>query len=378
LTIHDPRITILDSRLTILGGSPPHRWEDDMIAISAGRGAFSWSSLSFTVAALIGCVPQLHAQSMDELYEKAKAEKSVALVAAGPSEPYERWIREFQQLYPGVTVSFTGGLSNGLNRRINQQIADQKMASDIAIFQTIQDFVRWKREGALLSFRPQGSDAIDPAFKDEDGAFTTVGVNMVSYAYNTQLVAPADVPKSALDFLKPLFLGKLITTDPSEDDAGLIAFKGIIEKYGWDYMDKYMAQKPTFVNDGHANVSNAVAAGVMLATFDSTSTTPRLKHEGKPIEAVLSQADKIPVFLVAAAIFKDAPHPNGAKLFLDWYLAKEQQSRTGTFSARADVPPPDGFQPLASYKIDSGYRQMLSDESKLEDLKKRLAGYIHR
>ena len=330
------------------------------------------------VAALASAASQAHAQSTDELYEKAKLEKSVALVAAGPSEPYEHWIREFQQRYPGVTVAFTGGLSNGLNRSINRQIADKKMESDLAIFQTIQDFVRWKREGALLSFRPQGSDTIDPAFKDEDGAFTTVSVNMVSYAYNTQLVAPADVPRSALDFLKPLFQGKLVTTDPNEDDASLLAFRGIVEKYGWEYMDKYMAQKPSFVTTGHANVSNAIAAGVSLATFDSTSTTPRLKRDGKPIEAVLSQADAIPVFLVAAAIFKDAPHPNGAKLFLDWYLAKEQQSRTGTFSARADVSPPDGFQPLKSYKIDSGYREMLSDESKLAELRKRFAGYVHR
>jgi ABC-type Fe3+ transport system substrate-binding protein len=331
-----------------------------------------------SVAALASAASQVHAQSTDELYEKAKLEKSVALVAAGPSEPYEHWIREFQQAYPGVTVAFTGGLSNGLNRNINRQIADKKMESDLAIFQTIQDFVRWKREGALLAFRPQGSDTIDPAFKDEDGAFTTVSVNMVSYAYNTQLVAPADVPRSALDFLKPLFQGKLVTTDPSEDDASLLTFRGIVEKYGWDYMDKYMAQKPSFVTTGHANVSNAIAAGVSLATFDSTSTTPRLKRDGKPIEAVLSQADAIPVFLVAAAIFKDAPHPNGAKLFLDWYLAKEQQSRTGTFSARADVSPPDGFQPLKSYKIDSGYREMLSDESKLAELRKRFAGYVHR
>jgi ABC-type Fe3+ transport system substrate-binding protein len=330
------------------------------------------------LAALTSAASQAHAQSTDELYQKAKLEKSLALVAAGPSEPYEHWIREFQQAYPGVTVSFTGGLSNGLNRNINRQIADKKMESDLAIFQTIQDFVRWKREGALLLFSPQGSDQIAPAFKDEDGAFTTVSVNMVSYAYNTQLVAPADVPGSALDFLKPLFQGKLITTDPSEDDASLLAFRGIVEKYGWDYMDKYMAQKPSFVTTGHANVSNAVAAGVALATFDSTSTTPRLKRDGKPIEAVLSQADAIPVFLVAAAIFKDAPHPNAAKLFLDWYLAKEQQSRTGTFSARADVSPPDGFKPLASYKIDSGYRQMLSDESKLAELRKRFAGYVHR
>jgi ABC-type Fe3+ transport system substrate-binding protein len=352
------------------------RWLPNVLNADILRA--SLSALSWTAAALIGSVPQLHAQSMDELYEKAKLEKSVALVAAGPSEPYERWIREFQQLYPGVTVSFTGGLSNGLNRNINRQIADKKVVSDLAIFQTIGDFVRWKREDALLSFRPQGSDKIEGAFKDEDGTFTTVSVNTVAYAYNTQLVAPADVPKSALDFLKPLFQGKLITTDPSEDDASLITFRGIVEKYSWDYMDKYMAQKPSFVTDGHATVSNAIAAGAAFATFDSTSTTPRLKRDGKPIEAVLSQADAIPVFLVAAAIFKDAPHPNGAKLFLDWYLAKEQQSRTGTFSARSDVSPPDGFQPLASYKIDSGYRQMLSDESKLAELRKRFAGYVHR
>jgi ABC-type Fe3+ transport system substrate-binding protein len=364
--------------LVVFGGAPQQARENDMIALSAARRAVSVSSLSWTVAALILCASPLRAQSTDELYEKAKLEKSIALVAAGPSEPYERWIREFQQRYPGVTVAFTGGLSNGLNRNINQQIASKKMESDLAFFQTIQDFVRWKREGALLGFRPQGSDMIDAAFKDEDGAFTTVSVNTVAYAYNTNLLAPADVPKSALDFLKPQFQGKLITTDPSEDDASLLTFRGIVDKYGWDYMDKYLAQKPSFVTTGHANVSNAVAAGTALATFDSTSTTPRLKRDGKPIEAVFSQTDPIPVFLVAAAIFRDAPHPNGAKLFLDWYLAKEQQSRTGTFSARADVPPPDGFKPLASYKIDSGYRQMLSDEGKLVELKKRFAGSVHR
>jgi ABC-type Fe3+ transport system substrate-binding protein len=342
------------------------------------RGDDRGKAIMFAVAALIGPALPSHAQTLDELYDRAKQEKSIALVAAGPSEPYEHWIREFQQAYPGVTVSFTGGLSNGLNRRISQQILDKKVESDIAIFQTIQDFVRWKREGALLLFRPQGTDAIDPAFKDADGAFTTVSVNMVSYAYNTQLVAPADVPKSALDFLKAPFQGKLITTDPTEDDASLLTFRGIVDKYGWDYMDKYMAQKPAFVTNGHASVSNAVASGAALATFDSTSTTPRLKRDGKPIDAVLSQADAIPVFLVAAAIFKDAPHPNAARLFLDWYLAKEQQTRTGTFSARADVPPPEGFRPLASYNIDSGYREMLSDEGKLAELRKRFAGYVHR
>jgi ABC-type Fe3+ transport system substrate-binding protein len=329
-------------------------------------------------AALACCAAQARAQSMDELYEKAKLEKTVVLYGAGPTGSHDRWIRDFEQRFPGVTVVFTGGLSTELNQRIERQLASGAMETDLAILQTIQDFGKWKQAGALLAFKPEGSEAIDPAYKDEDGAFTAVSVNTIVYAYNTNLVASADVPASALDFLKSRFQGGLITTDPTEDDAGLAVFTMIVGKYGWDYMDKYMAHRPVFVRSGHAAVSNAIASGEKLATFDSTSTTPRLKQAGKPIEPVFSQADPTPVFLVGAAIFKHAPHPNAAKLYLTWYLAKEQQSRSGTFSPRADVAPPPGLKPLSSYNIDSGYRALVSDEARLTQLRKRFGSYIGR
>jgi ABC-type Fe3+ transport system substrate-binding protein len=342
----------------------------------------SWSKLAriapLLVASLAYCLAQARAESADELYEKAKLEKTLVLYGAGPTGSHDRWIKDFQQRFPGVTVALTGGLSNGLNQKIEQQLAAKKMETDLAIFQTIQDFGRWKKMGALMLFKPEGSDMIDAAYKDEDGAFTAVSVNTIVYATNTKLVPPADVPKSALDFLKPMFLGQLITTDPAEDDAGLAVFNLIVEKYGWSYMDKYLAQKPVFVTSGHATVSNAIAEGEKLTTFDSTSTTPRLKAAGKPIAPAFSQLDDTPVFLVGAAIFKDAPHPNAAKLYLTWYMAKEQQSRTGTFSPRADVPPPAGLAPLSSYKIDSGYRKLVSDETRLAELRKRFAGYVGR
>ncbi len=330
------------------------------------------------LAALAACAAQARAESLDELYAKAKLEKTLVLYGAGPTGSHDRWIREFEERFPGVAVAFTGGLSNGLNRRIEQQLASGRVETDLAIFQTIQDFGKWKRTGALLAFKPEGFDAIDPAYKDEDGAFTAVSVNTVVYAYNSKLVPATEVPASALDFLKARFQGQLITTDPTEDDAGLAVFTMIVDKYGWSYMDRYMAQEPAFVTSGHAAVSNAIAEGDKLATFDSTSTTPRLKAQGKPIEPVFSQADLTPVFLVGAAIFKDAPHPNAAKLYLSWYLAKEQQSRTGTFSPRADVPPPPGMQPLSSYKIDSGYRKLVSDEARLTELRRRFGSYIAR
>jgi ABC-type Fe3+ transport system substrate-binding protein len=330
--------------------------------------------LGLIVAALVWSAVA-RAETIDQLYEKAKLEKSLVFYAGGPVEPYERWAKEFQQRFPSLTVSVTGGFSNVLDDKINQQIKAKKLDVDMAFFQTVQDFVGWKKQGVLRPFKPEGYDKIDPRFRDKDGAFTTTSVVLLSYAYNTKGIAPGDVPTSALDFLKPQFRGKLVTAYPADDDATLFVFATIVKKYGWSYMDKYMANQPNFVQ-GHLGVLKSVASGQNLVTFDSTSsTTGALKKAGEPIDFAFPTADVMPVFFLSAGIFKDAPHPNVAKLFLTWFMGKDQQSRLGTFSARSDVPPPTGLRPLAAYKIDTGYKAFVTDEKKLVALRKRFEGY---
>jgi ABC-type Fe3+ transport system substrate-binding protein len=315
------------------------------------------------------------AQSADQLYAMAKDEKTLVFYSGGPAEPYERMAKDFEQRYPGISVSVTGGFSNVLDRKIDDQLAAKKLEVDMAIFQTVQDFVAWKKAGVLLPFKPDSYDAIDPRFRDPDGAFTTTSVVLLTYAYNTKLVAPADVPKSALDFLKPQFAGKLVTAYPADDDATLYVFDTIVKKYGWGYMKKYMAQKPNFIQ-GHLAELRSVADGTNLVTFDSTSsTTGALKKSGLPIDFAFPEYDAMPTFVVTAGILKDAPHPNAARLFLDWYMAKEQQSRLGTYSARSDVDPPPGLKPLSAYKIETGYRQFVSDEKRLVALRKKYESY---
>jgi ABC-type Fe3+ transport system substrate-binding protein len=326
-----------------------------------------------TLGILAGARPAA-AETMDELYAKAKAEGSVVVYSGGPVAPYEGFARDFEQRFPGIKVSITGGFSNVLNGRINAQLRDRKLEVDMAFFQTVQDFVAWKRQGVLLNFKPEGYEQIAPVFRDPDGAFTTVKVNQLVYAYNTRLVAPQDVPKSALDFLKPAFMGKLTTCYPADDDATLYLFHTIVQKYGWQYMDRYMANKPNFVQ-GHLGVARSVAAGTSIATFDATSTVDGLKRSGQPIESVFSAQDATPLFTVTAGIFKDAPHPNAAQLFLAWYMAKEQQSRIGVFSARVDVPPPPGLKPLSAYNTANQYREFVSDEKMLTELRKRFEGF---
>jgi ABC-type Fe3+ transport system substrate-binding protein len=340
-----------------------------------GLPAGATARVAAVALALLAGVPPTVAETMDELYAKAKAEKSVVFYSGGPVTPYEAFAKEFEQRFPGITVSITGGFSNVLNNKINQQLRDRKLDVDMAFFQTVQDFVAWKQQGVLLNFKPDGYEQIAPAFRDPDGAFTTAKVSQITYAYNSRLVPPQDVPKSALDFLKPQFEGKLITCYPADDDATLYLFHTIVEKYGWAYMDRYMANKPHFVQ-GHLGVVRSVGAGTDIVTLDATSSADGVKRAGQPIESVFSEQDATPLFTLIAGIFKDAPHPNAAKLFLTWYMAKEQQSRIGAFSARMDVPPPVGLKPLGSYNVANAYREFVTDEKTLTELRKRFESYM--
>jgi ABC-type Fe3+ transport system substrate-binding protein len=239
----------------------------------------------------------------------------------------------------------------------------------------VQDYVNWKKRDKLLAFKPDGFDQIIPGLRDPDGTYMAFAAIAIAYAYNTQLVRAEDVPKSALDFLKPAFAGKLISVYPHDDDAALYLFHLIVQKYGWSFMDRYMANKPNFIQ-GHLPVARAIAEGKMAATLDATITTAGgLKRQGAPIEIAFSAEDASPVFTVTGGIFKDAPHPNAAKLWVSWYLAKEQQSRLGTFSARLDVPPPQGFKPLTSYKIANAFREFITDDKLVADLRKRFEAY---
>lgn len=74
--------------------------------------------------------------------------------------------------------------------------------------------------------------------------------------------------------------------------------------------------------------------------------------------------------------FKDAPHQNAAKLYITWFLAKEQQSRTGTWSTRLDVPPPLGLKPIFEYQLANYFRSFITNEKLTEELRKRFEGYV--
>jgi len=317
----------------------------------------------------------VRAQPLDQLYASAKGEKTLSLWAAGPAAGYERAARAFEEQYPGIAVSLTGGLSEGLHARIEEQLSAKKVETDLAILQTIQNFIDWHSRGLLLPFKPDGFDKIDAGLKDKGGAWIAVNKIPIFYAYNTEHVQGSSVPELALDFLRPQFKGKLITSDPANDVASLFAFATIIQKYGWGYMTQYMKQEPRFV-EAHLEVARSIGSGESAATFDMTANSAiEVRRAGGKIALAGPNDDYLPVFFAAEAILRDAPHPNAAKLFVAWYLSKEWQSRTGVYSSRSDVTAPEGLPPLSLYRLEDRYVDFVGNQGQLANLRGRLERY---
>jgi len=327
------------------------------------------------VAASSGWSVPAAAQTMDQLHALARQEGNLVVWGGGPAAGHEAAARAFEQRYPGIPVTVTAGFSNMLDRKIDAQLQSGRIEADVVILQTVQDLVRWKHEGHLVHFKPDGFEAVATRFKDSNGAWVAISTNPIFYGYNTERVRHDAVPTSAIDFLRSQFKEHVISAYPSDDDATLFAFTSIIRKYGWGYMSQYMSQKPKFVQ-GHLAVAQGIGSGESVVSFDATpGTILAAQRAGGKVALAGPTDDFLPVFFSAEAVLKAAPHPNAAKLYVSWLLSKEWQSRAAGYSSRGDVPAPAGLPPLSNYRLEDRYLEFVSSEDRLADMRKRLESY---
>ena len=307
---------------------------------------------------------------LDPLYERAAAEGEVSAYLQGPPQVYAGLVNAFEVKYPKIKVRITAGRYD-LMPKIDAQIAAGTMDADLAILQTTQDYVRWKRQGALQSFAPPDFDRIPVKLKDPDAQFLPVFLVMIGLAYNPAQIPEADAPRSIPDFLKPAFKGKIVSTYPHDDDLTLYSNTLIVEKYGWDMIEKLLKQDMQFVRS-HVLVAQATAKGERPVTFDQIS-------QFNTVRFVAPDDLPMPVYPITTGIFAKAPHPNAAKLFLAFAISKQQQQRTATSGAlpvRLDIEPPAGLKPLSDYRIADGYIAFISDENRTRELRHKFEGYI--
>jgi iron(III) transport system substrate-binding protein len=293
----------------------------------------------------------------DQLVTAAKGEGQLAVLTLAGSG-YRKALDVFEQTF-GIGVELQSFASATLfTPRILQERQSGIYSFDVAQISPGTALREMKPQGVWdplrpVLFRPDVLD--DQAWQAGgfDGAFADIEKSVAfsafefevrhAFAIDTNVVKPDEI-KQLKDLLDPKWKGKMIYLDVRTGDAGQ-AFTAVRLNVGEAAVKALLVdQAPTFtldirqVAEGLVRGRNPIAMGVrpiVLKEFRDAGLGQNIKYLDLP------EADYIPS--TAVFLFNKAPHPNAAKLFLNWVLTKEGQTvwskENGSNSRRTDVPP---------------------------------------
>lgn len=188
---------------------------------------------------------------------------------------------------------------------------------------------------------------------------------------NKDIVKPDEI-KSYRDLLNPKWKGKITVMDPTIGAAGTFFFLILWEIMGPDFTREMAKQELAITGDARQQAEWLARGKYPVSGTISDAALNEFVKAGAPIKVVLPQEGTlITASTGAVSLINKAPHPNAAKVFVNWLLTKEGQTIMseifGAPSRRLDVPY-EAWDP--AFQIQPGFRYINSDNE--EWIAKRL------
>jgi ABC-type Fe3+ transport system substrate-binding protein len=251
----------------------------------------------------------------------------------------QRLTAGFEKKYPFIKVNATRIGSERMATRLVSEAQARKVQADV-VNQSGFDFYGVLQKGVFDIYNSPERAALPTEYKDEKGLWVMNAATLNVIGYNTRLVPPANVPKSFWDLVDPKWKGQLLMDEnESKWMAGMMSYYS--EAKTVDLLRKLATQEIQF-RVGHTLIQTLAAAGerpIVVVAF--ANGVERLKKDRAPIDWVA--VEPIIGLTFGLALVKDAPHPNCAKLFIDYLLSKEGQeiiADAGYYVPRRDIAAP--------------------------------------
>src|SRR5512135_450314 len=254
---------------------------------------------------------------------------------------YEGLLQEFKREIPGINVvSVTGRgsqLTNRLmaERRAGKYIADVYSGGTNSLYNTLY-------KGKVLDpLKPVLilPEVVDPSkwfggeqrYADPEGKYIFAFIASPSNAqlsYNTKLVDPKEF-KSYEDLLNPKWKGKIVSLDPRDTGLGAtMQFYYYSPEIGAEFMKKLFGGMEITYSKNFRQMTDWLAQG-KFAICIGCKDSMRAKHQGLPVDDFDTNRWKEGSSFSAGggsvSLMNQAPHPNAAKVFLNWFLSRKGQ-----------------------------------------------------
>ena len=262
-------------------------------------------------------------------------------------------IAGFHARYPRVAVRYSELGSSELYARAVDRTRRGGAVGDILWSSAMDLQIKLVNDSVAQSYRSPERGAIPHWANWKNQAWGITGEPIVMI-YNRRLMAAATAPTSHLDLRRALdsaarpLAGRVATYDPAISALGYLVLSqdDMARRDLWGMVRALSSNRVRLFGTTEAIIAD-VAAGHSIVGYNVVGSYAAEEQRANPNLAVVLPRDYTLVMSRIALIPARAPHPNAARLFLDYMLSRDGQQRLALHSmssVRSDVPTPERLQ----------------------------------
>ena len=288
--------------------------------------------------AVVGVVTRATVSAQAVNVEAAKKDGKVIVYGAQVPQAMKPLHAAFEKKY-GIQVDYWRGSSTKVSERALTEWRAGKPGFDVVEGNRGVQLIM-RDDGLFQKYIPPSSEKFPAKFKEKDGMITPWRVLPISILYNTDMVKSGELPKTFDDLLNPKWTGKITMPDPTRHTTTAQFLWNLKELKGDKWLDlvKGLANQKPLLVESLAPVTTTIIKGE--APVGITYIKYVKQYKG-PVGYVLMDKNlSDPNYMSLGA---KAPHPNAAKLYIEFVTSAEGQklaAQEGEFVMYPGIYPP--------------------------------------
>ncbi|MBP1154286.1 MULTISPECIES: extracellular solute-binding protein [unclassified Paenibacillus] len=322
----------------------------------------------------------------EQIVNEAKKEGKVVL-SGSPSPLWKKSLVDaFEAEYPGIKVEYTGANSRDFWPRVKKEQELGQYLWDLRAGGVSGDAYESKRAGLFDPIRPliqpeNTKDSVwfggfNGAFVDKEGQYF---LSYLAFAepttfVNRDFISEAELSSSS-QLLDPKFKGKISIQD-LRGGAGQSSAAALMNMYGEDFIVNLLTNQGLAITSDNRQQAEWLVRGNYPITigFNAPELAPfAAQGLGKNIVTLKDDMPPQGTGFGALQLLKNAPHPNAAKVYVNWLLTHQAQQQLVNAvklnSRRLEVQPGD---PTTVLDMQNKDKYFVHSREEYVDLKLRI------
>ena len=285
-------------------------------------------------------------ESWQATVDAAKAEGEVQVRSVFVEAVEMDLFRRFEEA-TGIRVNYSrkGGSAPTLQGYLTEVAAGAHLADVIQIESSIA--ASMPADERMADFKVPNEISYIARYQERTPGEHPMAALVVPIVYNRNLISANELPETYEGLVDPKYRSKIAMGSP-ENSSNVVGLVFIWERmFGMSWLRSFAANQP-LETDREVEAANFIARGErLLGPISQTSPAAQIQA-GAPLSYHWVKGTKVDTYL--AIVPELAPHPNAARLFVNFLLSQSHQSRftqeMKAFPVVSGVSPPEGFPEL--------------------------------